>query len=55
MRITEEQIEHLLNKWQEIIRLKDWDIKPVLVKQNWRKSGDIKNILEPVCQTGCSR
>ena len=42
MQITEEQVVHLLNKWQEIIRLKDWDIKPVLVRQNWRKSGDIK-------------
>ncbi len=42
MGITEEQVAHLLIKWQEIIRLKDWDIKPVLVKNTWRKSGDIK-------------
>lgn len=42
MAITEEQIRQLLIKWQEIIRFQDWDIKPVLVKQNWRKSGDIK-------------
>ncbi len=42
MKINEEQIGQLLTKWQEIMRLKDWDIKAVLVKQSWRKSGDIK-------------
>ncbi|MCD4707728.1 MAG: hypothetical protein K8S62_08310 [Candidatus Sabulitectum sp.] len=40
--ITEEMIGELLKKWQEILRLRDWDIKPVSVKQDWRKSGDIK-------------
>lgn len=39
---TEDPISELLKKWQEILRLSDWDIKPVSVKQDWRKSGDIK-------------
>ena len=32
----------MLNKWQKILRLSDWDIKLVLVTKDWRKSGDIK-------------
>lgn len=42
MKITEEPIAELLKKWQDILRLRDWDIKPVVVEQEWRKSGDIK-------------
>ena len=42
MKITEERIDDLIKKWQAILRLRDWDIKPVLVEQKWRKSGDIK-------------
>ncbi|MCK5133556.1 MAG: hypothetical protein KAR40_15555 [Candidatus Sabulitectum sp.] len=42
MMITEEQIGGFLKKWQDILRLRDWDIKPVLVTRNWRKSGDVK-------------
>ncbi len=40
--ITEELIGELLKKWQDILRLRDWDIKPVIVRLKWRKSGDIK-------------
>lgn len=42
MSISEEQIGVLLTKWQKILRLRDWDIKLVLVDKKWRKSGDIK-------------
>lgn len=42
MGINEELISELLKKWQDILRLRDWDIKPVVVRQKWRKSGDVK-------------
>ncbi len=42
MSISEEQIGVLLKKWQKTLRLRDWDIKLVLVTEKWRKSGDIK-------------
>ena len=42
MSISEEQIGVLLKKWQKTLRLRDWDIKLVLVDKKWRKSGDIK-------------
>ncbi len=42
MIISEESIREPLEKWQDILRLRDWDIKPVVVKQKWRKSGDVK-------------
>ena len=32
----------MLKKWQKTLRLRDWDIKHVLVTEEWRKSGDIK-------------
>jgi hypothetical protein len=32
----------LLEKWQHILRLRDWDIKLQLVTTPWRKTGDIK-------------
>ncbi len=31
-----------LRKWQEILRLQDWDIEIVIVVKPWRKSGDVK-------------
>lgn len=33
---------HYLKKWQNILRLSDWDIRVQLVKRKWRKSGDIR-------------
>ncbi|WP_055668684.1 hypothetical protein [Desnuesiella massiliensis] len=36
------KLEELLNKWQDILRLRDWDIKLEIVDKEWRKSGDIK-------------
>ena len=32
----------LLCKWQEILRLRDWDIKLEFVTAQWRKTGDVK-------------
>jgi len=37
-----EEIQAYLNKWQGILRLKDWDIKLELVNKEWRKTGDVK-------------
>ncbi len=31
-----------LSKWQEILRLRDWDIRLHEVDKKWRKTGDIK-------------
>lgn len=42
MKFDEKLIETYLRKWQEILRLKDWDIKYETVKTEWRKTGDIK-------------
>ncbi len=38
----EERAAELLKKWRATLRLNDWDIKTVIVEDNWRKSGDIK-------------
>ncbi len=35
-------ISALLEKWQHILRLRDWDIKLQVVTTPWRKTGDIK-------------
>lgn len=40
--IIEEKSTELLEKWQNILRLRDWDIKLVVVRKKWKKSGDIK-------------
>jgi len=34
--------ERYLRKWQEILKLMDWDIKFQYVETEWRKTGDIK-------------
>jgi len=31
-----------LQKWQDILRLRDWDIKLEFVTKEWRKTGDVK-------------
>ena len=36
------RVTELLAKWQDILRLRDWDIKTEVVHSEWRKSGDIK-------------
>jgi len=39
-------IQPIMNKWQDLLRLRDWDIKIEIVTTKWRKSGDIKIDLE---------
>jgi hypothetical protein len=42
IKVSEKEVEEHLKKWQEILRLRDWDILVRIVKTKWRKSGDIK-------------
>jgi hypothetical protein len=42
MGVNVSNLEELITKWQEILRLRDWDIKLKIVETEWRKSGDIK-------------
>ncbi len=37
-----DQVEELVSKWQEILRLQDWDITVFEVEKEWRKTADIK-------------
>jgi len=46
MMVNIKEIEKYLNRWQDILRLRDWDIVIKIVKTKWRKSGDIKIDLE---------
>ena len=45
-KLTEQDIAPLLEKWQGILRLRDWDIAGQMVSEGWRKSGDVKVDLE---------
>ncbi len=40
--ISEEMIGEQLEKWKPLLSLSDWDIRPVVVEGQWRKSGDVK-------------
>jgi len=40
MELRKENIEDHLCKWQDILRLRDWDIRIKVVCQKWRKLGD---------------
>ncbi|WP_066498182.1 hypothetical protein [Abyssisolibacter fermentans] len=42
MGLNVSKLEELIDKWQDILRLRDWDIKLKIVDTEWRKSGDIK-------------
>lgn len=42
MFVKEDELKKYLNKWQDILRLRDWDIKYEIVNTEWRKTGDIK-------------
>lgn len=42
MRFNEEDIKNYLEKWQDTLRLRDWDIRYEVVNTEWRKTGDIK-------------
>jgi hypothetical protein len=46
MSVNKEAIGKYLNRWQDILRLRDWDIVVKIVKTKWKKSGDIKIDLE---------
>ncbi len=39
---NEDELKLYLDKWQNILRLRDWDIKLELVTKEWRKTGDVK-------------
>ena len=38
----EAKLNQYLQKWQSILRLRDWDIKLEMVTKEWRKTGDVK-------------
>ena len=40
--LERQELQAYLNKWQDILRLRDWDIKLELVTTAWRKTGDVK-------------
>jgi hypothetical protein len=40
--IDGERLTGVLRKWQDILRLRDWDLRTVIVEREWRKSGDVK-------------
>ncbi|HCC07322.1 MAG TPA: hypothetical protein DEP72_04085 [Clostridiales bacterium] len=40
--VEKEIAEKYISKWQDILRLRDWDIKLHIVEEEWRKTGDIK-------------
>lgn len=42
MPVDVNKLEELIKKWQDILRLRDWDIRLKIVETEWRKSGDIK-------------
>lgn len=37
-----DELTAYINRWKDILRLRDWDIKLELVRKNWRKTGDVK-------------
>ncbi len=46
VKVREKEIETHLKKWQDVLRLRDWDILVRIVRTKWRKSADIKIDLE---------
>jgi hypothetical protein len=42
MSIDESIANEALARWQDILRLRDWDVRIEVVREGWRKSGDIK-------------
>lgn len=36
------EVENIVKKWQNILRLNDWNISVYAVQEDWRKTGDIK-------------
>ena len=46
MKVCAKQVRPFLDRWQHILRLRDWNIALRIVATKWRKSGDIKVDLE---------
>jgi hypothetical protein len=46
MKVYKKDVEMYLTRWQERLRLRDWDIAIKIVRRPWRKSGDIQADLE---------
>ena len=46
MTVVERDVAGYLRKWQDILRLRDWDLRIQVVEASWRKSGDMKIDLE---------
>ena len=42
MALDPDRINELTEKWQGILRLRDWDIMVRMIETEWRKTGDIK-------------
>ncbi|GFZ29495.1 hypothetical protein CSC2_00210 [Clostridium zeae] len=42
MKFNEDNLKELLSEWQNVLRLRDWDIQYQFVEKDWRKSGDVK-------------
>jgi hypothetical protein len=40
--VDEKMIGEYLAKWKPLLSLSDWDIRPVVVRKEWRKNGDVK-------------
>lgn len=40
--VQTELLQQHITKWQDILRLRDWDIRLTIVNVEWRKTGDIK-------------
>ena len=40
--VDTDMIREYLIKWKPLLSLSDWDIRPVIVQKEWRKSGDVK-------------
>lgn len=42
MVVEKQEVVRYLDRWQDVLRLRDWDIQVEIVETVWRKSGDIK-------------
>ncbi|UCC11823.1 MAG: hypothetical protein JSW02_10830 [candidate division WOR-3 bacterium] len=46
MKVYKKDVERYSSRWQDRLRLRDWDITIKIVRRPWRKSGDIQADLE---------
>lgn len=42
MKVDDGKTESMIDRWSDILRLRDWDIRHTVVQGDWRKRGDIK-------------